>query len=54
MAKRNKQVTVPLPPAVEEFVDRVAEKEHRTRAGAIRHILAEAAAREADCASAAA
>jgi hypothetical protein len=45
MPKRENQVTVPLTPTLHDYVARVAEREDRTKAGAIRHIVAEAARR---------
>ena len=38
MAKRDHQVSVPLPSDLREFVERVAEQEDRTIAGQIRHL----------------
>jgi hypothetical protein len=43
MAKRDHQVSVPLPADLREFVERAAEQEDRTIAGQIRHLVAEAA-----------
>lgn len=42
---RNHQVSVPLDPALREFVEQAAEREDRTMAGQIRHLVAEAARR---------
>jgi hypothetical protein len=42
MAKRE-QVTVPLDRELREFVERVAEREDRSVAGVIRHLVAQAA-----------
>ena len=36
------QVSVPLPPELREFVARAAEREDRSVAGQIRHLVAEA------------
>jgi hypothetical protein len=44
MAKRE-QVTVPLDRELREFVERVAEREDRSVAGVIRHLVAQAARR---------
>ena len=43
MAKRDHQVSVPLPADLREFVERAAEQEDRTIAGQIRHLVARAA-----------
>jgi CopG-like RHH_1 or ribbon-helix-helix domain, RHH_5 len=48
MAKRDHQVSVPLPADLREFVERAAEQEDRTIAGQIRHLVAEAARVQAD------
>jgi hypothetical protein len=45
MAKRE-QVTVPLDRELREFVERVAEREDRSVAGVIRHLVAQAARRQ--------
>jgi hypothetical protein len=45
MAKRE-QVTVPLDRELREFVERVAEREDRSVAGVIRHLVAQAARRD--------
>jgi hypothetical protein len=42
------QISVPLPAELREFVKRAAEREDRSVAGQIRHLVAEAARREAD------
>lgn len=42
MAKRN-LLSVPVDPAMREFIEREAEREHRSVAGQIRHLVAEAA-----------
>jgi hypothetical protein len=41
-----KQVSVPLPAELHAFVERAAEREDRSVAGQIRHLVAEAAGRE--------
>jgi hypothetical protein len=43
MAKRENQVSVPLPAELREFVKRAAAREDRTAAAWIRHLVAEAA-----------
>jgi hypothetical protein len=43
MKKRDYQVSVPLDQALREFVERAAEREDRSLAGQIRHLVAEAA-----------
>lgn len=48
MAKRDHQVSVPLPADLREFVERAAEQEDRTIAGQIRHLVAEAARVQVD------
>jgi hypothetical protein len=45
MAKRE-QVTVPLDRELREFVERVAEREDRSVAGVIRHMVAQFARHE--------
>jgi hypothetical protein len=40
---KREQVSVPLSPELREFVERSAEREDRTVAGQIRHLVAEAA-----------
>jgi hypothetical protein len=45
MPKRENQVTVPLTADLRDYVERIAEREDRTLAGAIRHLVAEAARR---------
>ena len=45
MSKRREQVSVPLDPELRAFVERAAEREDRTLAGQIRHLVAEAARR---------
>jgi hypothetical protein len=47
MAKRDHQVSVPLPADLREFVERAAEQEDRTIAGQIRHLVAQAARAQA-------
>jgi hypothetical protein len=47
MAKRE-QVTVPLDRELREFVERVAEREDRSVAGVIRHLVAQAARRQGE------
>lgn len=42
MARRN-QISVPVDPALREFVEREAEREDRSLAAQVRHVLAEAA-----------
>ncbi len=46
MGKKREQVSVPLDPALRQFVERAAEREDRTLAGQIRHLVAEAARAE--------
>jgi len=46
MSLRENQVTVPLPSELRAFVERAAEREDRTVAGVIRHLVAEAARQE--------
>jgi hypothetical protein len=46
MSKRREQISVPLDRALREFVERLAEQEDRSVAGAIRHLVAEAARAE--------
>ena len=48
MAKRDHQVSVPLPADLREFVERAAEQEDRTIAGQISHLVAQAARVQAD------
>jgi hypothetical protein len=48
-----KHTSVPLPQSLREFVERAAEREDRSIAGQIRHLVAEAARREARQAAAA-
>jgi hypothetical protein len=43
MTKRDNQVSVPLDPELRAFVERAAEREDRSVAGQIRHLVAEAA-----------
>jgi hypothetical protein len=43
MSKRREQLSVPLDPELREFVERTAEREDRSVAGQIRHLVAEAA-----------
>jgi hypothetical protein len=45
MAKRDNQVSVPLPAALREYVQRVAEREVTSQAAVIRRLVAEAARR---------
>jgi hypothetical protein len=44
---KREQITVPLPAELREYVERVAAREDRTVACAVRHFIAEAARREA-------
>jgi hypothetical protein len=44
---KREQITVPLPAELREYVERVAAREDRTVASAVRHFIAEAARREA-------
>lgn len=41
--KRQRQISVPLPPVLEAFVSQTAAQEGRTIAGLIRHLIAQAA-----------
>jgi hypothetical protein len=41
--KRREQVTVPMPAELRAFIEREAERQDRTVAGQIRHLVAEAA-----------
>jgi hypothetical protein len=41
MSKRREQLSVPLDPELREFVGRTAEREDRSAAGQIRHLVAE-------------
>ena len=43
MSRKRQQVSVPLNPALRQFVERQAAAEDRTVAGQIRHLIAEAA-----------
>jgi hypothetical protein len=43
MSNNFEQVSVPLPPALRDFVARVAEAEDRSQASVIRRLVAEAA-----------
>lgn len=45
MKMRQNQVSVPLDPQLRAFVEQAAEREDRTMAGQIRHLVAEAARR---------
>jgi len=44
-SKKPNQVSVPLDPELRAFVERAAEREDRSIAGQIRHLVAEAARR---------
>jgi hypothetical protein len=46
--KLQEQITVPMPGELRAFVERIAAREDRTVAGVIRHMVAEAARREAE------
>jgi hypothetical protein len=46
MSKRENQLTVPLDRELREFIERQAVEQDRTLAGAVRHLLAEAARQE--------
>ncbi len=43
MSRKREQISVPLPAALREFVERAAEREDRSVAGQIRHLIAQAA-----------
>jgi hypothetical protein len=43
MSKRENQISVPIEPALRAFIEREAERQDRTLAGQIRHLIAEAA-----------
>ena len=43
MSKREGQLSVPLDTALREFVEREAQREDRTEAGQVRHLITEAA-----------
>jgi hypothetical protein len=43
MSRKREQISVPLPAELREFVERAAQREDRSVAGQIRHIVAEAA-----------
>jgi len=40
--KRREQITIPLDPDLRAKLERAAEREHRTMANLVRHVLAEA------------
>jgi hypothetical protein len=42
---KREQITIPLDPALREFVERAAAEQDRTMAGQVRHLIAEAARR---------
>jgi len=46
MAKREHQISVPLDPHLREFVERAAEREDRSMAQMIRHLVADAMRRQ--------
>ncbi len=41
--RKREQLSVPLPPRLREFIEREAEREDRSVAGQVRHLVAEAA-----------
>ena len=45
MSKRREQVSVPIPSELRQVLETTAQREDRTLAGQIRHILAEAVRR---------
>jgi hypothetical protein len=42
MSMRERQISVPIEPALREFIESEAQRQHRTLAGQIRHLIAEA------------
>jgi hypothetical protein len=43
MSMRENQISVPVEPALRKFVEREAQRENRTIANWVRHLIAEAA-----------